>query len=279
MNSTVTTFEEERQAHRARYEALRLAGQGEVARALPPASDRRLAHSLPPSDVSRREQLPGGWYWTTRLARGDALRIVDSAGASPVALLAWCVADPSERIHLADTMKVQWSATLCKGRIIYTDMGRVALSIIEDSSGAHDALVGPTTAASMRSALGEGVWRNSRDNFLAASAKLGLSRRDIPPCLSLFAPVSVDVQGRFVWTENRRRPGDFVDLRAEMDLWVVLSNAGHPLNPKLSACPPAVELLLHKPTASASELCRHASPEAERAFEFTERHLGQESTS
>jgi uncharacterized protein YcgI (DUF1989 family) len=88
-------------------------------------------------------------------------------------------------------MKVQWSTGLRRGRILYTEMGRVAFSIIEDTSGAHDPLVGPTTKASMSAALGPGALRNSRDNFLAAAAKLGLSRRDVPACGSFFAPVDV----------------------------------------------------------------------------------------
>jgi hypothetical protein len=52
----------ERQAHRARYEALRIEGQGATARALPPLTDRR--HALPESAVLHRERLPGGWYWS-----------------------------------------------------------------------------------------------------------------------------------------------------------------------------------------------------------------------
>ena len=261
------------QVHRARYDALRAAGQGETARALPSATDRHQA--LAAHTVRHREILPGGWYWTTRLERGDALRIVNTAGNSTVSLIAWCVADPSERLNLADTVKVQWSVGLCKGRILYTDMGRVALSIIEDTSGAHDTLVGPTTQASMAAALGDGAGRNSRDNFLAAAAKLGLSRRDVPTCMSFHAPVGVDADGRFVWQAKRRAPGDFVDLRAEMDLWVVLSNAGHPLDPALAAVPDPVEVLRHIPPPAVDDPCRHASAEAERAFEFTERHVGR----
>jgi urea carboxylase-associated protein 2 len=262
----------ERQAHRARYEALRAAGQGESARALPPLTER--GHTLPDHLVLHREHLPGGWYWTTRLARGEALRIVNTAGTSAISMIAWCEADLSERLNTADTMKVQWSTGLRKGRILYTEMGRVALSIIEDTSGAHDPLVGPTTQASMASALGAGVARNSRDNFLAAAAKLGLSRRDVPLCVNFFAPVGIAEDGRFVWRSGQRAPGDFVDLRAEMDLWVVLSNAGHPLDPALCALPEPIDVLrFSAPPPDNNDLCRHACIEAEHAFALTERHV------
>ncbi|WP_315828517.1 MULTISPECIES: DUF1989 domain-containing protein [unclassified Bradyrhizobium] len=46
--------------------------------------------------------------------------------------------DCCERINCADTVKVQWSAALSKGRMILSDMGRVLLSVIEYTTGAHD---------------------------------------------------------------------------------------------------------------------------------------------
>jgi uncharacterized protein len=271
MTSPHDTAQAERDAHRARYEQLRIAGQGAAKQALPPTD--RSQELLAPA-LRHREEVPGGWYHATRLTRGEALRIVNTTGTSAVSLLAWSVADTSERLHLMDTMKIQWSISLCKGRILYTDMGRVALSIVEDTSGAHDALVGPTTLASMQAVFGPGAWRNSRDNFLAATAKLGLSRRDIHPCINFFAPVSVDAHGRFVWDAGQRTAGDFVDLRAEMDLWIIVSNAGHPLDPALTVAPGPIDLMRFAVSPPrVDDICRLGSPEATRAFDFTERHV------
>lgn len=268
----------QRQLHRERYEALRAAGQGLTAHAMPPATARH--HTIPVNDVLHHEKIPGGWYYTIRLARGSALRLINTSGTSSVALMAWCAADTSERLNLVDTMKVQWSIALRKGRVVYTDMGRIAFSIIEDTSGAHDALAGCTTEASNAITLSAGVARNSRDNFLIAASKLGLSRRDVAGCATFFAPVGVDAQGKLVWkgdqTGLQRTPGDFVDLRAEMDMLVVLSNAGHPLDPTPSAVPAEVEVLHFVPTApDAHDPCYLAGVEAARAFGYTKRHVEQ----
>jgi uncharacterized protein YcgI (DUF1989 family) len=157
-----------------------------------------------------------------------------------------------------------------KGRVILSDMGRVMLSLVEDTSGAHDLLVGGSTPATFGTAA-----RNTHENFLAAASKVGLGIRDIPPCVTFFAPASPDDAGRFVWHGSRKRPGDFADLRAEMNLIVVASNCAHPLNP---ARPPAsgpVTLVKHRAQpAPADDLCRTASPEAVRAFAFTDRLFG-----
>ncbi len=257
-------------ANRRRYEELRLAGQDATPKALPAATALDGA-PIAPQAVINREEVPPGWYDTVRLRRGEALRIIDPLGVSSVSLIGWCEYDPSERINCADTAKVQWSAALSKGRVILSDMGRVFLSLIEDTSGAHDLLMGGSTPASALAAYGE-VSRNTHENFLAAASKLGLGLRDIPPCVSFFAPVSVDAAGRFVWNAARKRPGDFVDLRAETDLVLVLSNCLHPLDPARPAAGGPITLVRHRaPPAAADDPCRTTSPEIVRAFQFTDR--------
>ena len=155
---------------------------------------------------------------------------------------------------------------MCQGRVTLSDMGRVFFSLIEDTSGAHDLLAGGSTAASTLAAFGEAA-RNSHDNFLAAASKLGLGLRDIPPCVSFFAPVSVDAAGRFVWDGRRKRSGDFVDLRAEVDLVLVLSNCPHPLDPARPGGVGPVALVRHRaPLAAADDPCRTRSPEIVRAL-------------
>src|SRR5436305_1713237 len=80
-------------------------------------------------------------------------------------------------------------------------------------------------------AAGQGATLNTHVNCLAAAAKIGLGLRDIPPCATFFAPVSVDPNGRLVWNGARKQAGDFVDLRAEMNLVLAVSNCAHPLDP------------------------------------------------
>ncbi len=258
------------EANRRRYEELRAAGQELTPKGLrePTALD---GAPISPDAVLHREHVPPGWYAPMRLRRGEGLRIVDDTGRSSVSLIGWREEDTSERINCADTVKVQWSAVIAKGRVILSDMGRVCLSLIEDTSGAHDVLVGGSTPASTHAAFGAPA-RNTQENFLAAASKLGLDVRDIPPCVTFFAPVSLDDAGRFRWQEGRKRPGDFVDLRAEMNLIVVASNCPHPLDPARPAASGSVTLIKHRlAVAAADDPCRTGSPEATRAFAFTDR--------
>lgn len=258
------------EANRRRYEELRAAGQEATPKGLPEPTARDGAPIAADAVISR-EQVPPGWYATVRLRRGEVLRIIDDLGVSSVSLIGWRAEDMSERINCADTVKVQWSAAIAKGRVILSDMGRVLLAVIEDTSGAHDLLVGGSTPDSTTAAYGAPA-RNTHDNFLAAAAKIGLSLRDIPSCATFFAPVSVDPTGRFVWNGERKHSGDFVDLRAEMNLVLAVSNCAHPLDP---AQPPAtrpITLIRHRaPPPAPDDPCRTSSPEAARAFAFTDR--------
>jgi len=258
------------EANRRRYEQLRAAGQELTPNELPEPTALDAA-PISPHAVILCEQVPAGWYATLHLRRSEGLRIIDETGRSSVSLIGWRAEDTSERINCADTVKVQWSAALSKGRVIFSDMGRVMLSLVEDSSGAHDLLVGGSTPASTLATFGT-VMRNTQENFIAAASKVGLDIRDIPPCVTFFAPVSLDDAGRFAWNASRKRSGDFVDLRAEMNQVVVVSNCAHPLDPARPVASGPVTVMKHRARlAPADDLCRTASPEAARAFAFTDR--------
>ncbi len=246
---------------RRRYDELK--ANGEAPKTLPGPSPR----PAPARHVFARETIPAGWYATMTVWAGETIRIATGAEPSAVALLAWRRDDPSERLNTADTVKVQWTSALEKGRVVFSDMGRVMLSIVEDSCGCHDALLGGSTAASNAKCYGDRL-RNTRDNFLLAAMKLGLDARDIPPCLTLFAPVRVDALGRFVWHEDRRHGGDYVELRAEMDLLLALSNCPHPLDPTPRYAAASVEVLrIESPEPSLDDLCRTATDEARRGID------------
>lgn len=257
--------------NRQRYLELKSAGQA-PSRPLPPLSPRDLA--IDPARIRRRETIPGGWYSVARLQRGEALRVFNPEATHGVSVFAWNALDPSERYNAGDTVKVQWNAALRKGRLLLSDMGRVLLSLIEDSCGAHDTLLGGSTPASNAERYGDASLRNTRDNFVLAAGKLGLDGRDVGPYATFFAPVGVDAQGHFGWQHGRVQRGDFVDLRAEMPLWVAISNCPHPLAPGPWVAH-SIELIhWSAPSPPVDDFCRYGSAEAIRAFENTDALMG-----
>lgn len=255
--------------NRSRYQQLKAAGQGSQ-HPLPEATSRA-ATPIDASKILHREVIPGGWYWSTRVERGQALRLLNPLATAGVSVMIWNADDTSERYNAGDTVKVQWTAELRKGRVLFSDMGRVLASITEDTCGRHDTLVGSSTTLSNLEKYRDASLRNSRDNLMLAAGKYGLTRRDLAPCITFFAPVSTDTQGRFVWNEGVLQNGDFVDLRAEMNLLIAVSNCPHPLAPGATYAPSDVEAIVWQAVpAQADDLCRSLSAEAKRGFENTD---------
>lgn len=247
-------------ADRARYEAHQRRGLEFAPKALPGLSARPAPAA---AGVTQDETIPGGWYGTLRLAKGERLRLAIGGPGSSVALACWSALDTSERLNLPDTVKVQWTTEMRKGRVLFSDMGRVLFSITEDSCGAHDALTG----GSGPQGAGTPKERNTRENMVLAAAKLGLDRRDLPALFTLFAPVRVDAEGRFQWRGAMLHGDDWVELRAEMDLLLALSNTRHPLDPATGDLPAVQVQRLAAEGVPADDLCRTATAEAIRGFE------------
>ena len=240
-------------------------------RSRPAAANEKNPDPIPASAIHHEETIPGGWYWTATLRRGQSLRIVNDMATPGVSFLAWNADDPTERYNAGDTVKIQWHAALTKGRVLFSDMGRILASITDDTSGAHDALAGGSTAATNAARYGAAPTRNSRDNFVLAAGKHGLGRRDIPPCITFFAPVRTDPSGGLTWQDGLVKPGDYIDLRAEMNLLVALSNCPHPLAPAPNWAPQPIRAIIwnSKPPGPA-DFCRTATDETVRGFENTD---------
>ena len=250
-------------ADRARYEEHQRKGLQNAPKALPGPS---AVPAAPIGDPIHIETIPGGWYWSTSLKAGESIRIAQEQGPSAVSMIAWSAADTSERLNLPDTVKVQWTTAIAKGRVLFTDMGRVLFSVTEAASTAHDGLVGGATAAS-NAAKYNGDYRNTRDNFILVAGKLGLDRRDIPSAMTFFAPLRVDADGKFTWREELRIADDYVDLRAELDLIAAFSNCPHPLDPNPDYAPRPVTVTRFRAPIAADDLCRTATAEAVRGYE------------
>jgi urea carboxylase-associated protein 2 len=251
--------------HRARYEALKAQARAkpETASAASPVID--------PATILTQETIAGGWYWSVRVARGKVLRLVNTAGNPGVSALIWNADDTSERYNAGDTVKLQWTTRLSRGRVLFSDMGRVLCSITTDSFGGSDTILGGSTPATNARAFGDASLRNSRDNFLLAAGKLGLRRSDVPPAITFFAEIGTDDDGRFHW-EGGAAPGAAVDLRAEMNLLVAISNCPHPLAPEKIFAPGPIEAIIWQGSPpAADDLCRTFAEEAVRGFENTDR--------
>jgi len=217
----------------------------------------------------------GGWNFSRIVRRGRTLRLTDVEGGANVSALFYNAANFSERYDMGDTLKIQHISSLFKHACIYSDMGRVLMSVTGETLGAHDVICGTTYAEDIRARFGEksyqqarnDFYRNGFDSLVVELAKHGMTKRDLTETVNFFSKVTVDGEGNLAYMEGASKAGSFVDLRAEMDTLVVLDTGMHPLNPSREYLrrPQKITLLATAP-AAADDPCRHFCPENERGF-------------
>ncbi len=251
------------EAAKTRYYALKQKGQEAGEKAPLP----RNADTI--TDTVLTDTLPGGSYWHGRIARGRTLRLTNTNATQGVAVLLYNAHDISERFNAGDTVKVQWSARLGHGNLLLSAMGRALATITDDRCGYHDAITGHSTKASNAARYGADHYhRNAQDAFILAAMKYGMNERDVCPSISFFAPVSTGDDEQFFWEDGKLAPGQFVDLRAEMDLIALVANCPHPMAPGAAYDPKPIDIAVWQSgAATPGDPFVTATEEAARAFD------------
>ncbi|MGO4713808.1 urea amidolyase associated protein UAAP2 [Bradyrhizobium sp. 2TAF24] len=195
-------------------------------------------------------EIPARAPWSAVIRRGQRLRIIDSHGQQAVDTLFYNAADPQERYSGQDTLRAQGSAYVSTGTRIVSNEGRTMLHMVADSCGLHDTSAGACSCESNTVRFGHHTryLHACRENFLIEAAKHGLSKRDIVPNLNFFMNVPIDPQGNFTVVDGVSRPGDHVELLAEMDVLCLISNCPQINNPCNGFFPTPVRVVVYETT-------------------------------
>lgn len=227
-------------------------------------------------DILFEETIDGGKHWSLVVKRGICLRLIDQQGGANVGMLFYNPLNLLERYNAPDTLKCQHTFKLSRGHCLYSDMGRIFCSIIDDSVGWHDTVCGNTTREMVAARWGikryqeyRNDWTvNGYDSFLIEAGKYGLGRRDLAANVNWFSKVAAQEDGAMVFDPDNSKAGDHVDLRFEMDTLVLFHTCPHPLDPA-AAYPrrPITYQLFQAAPVTADDYCRTFRPENERGFE------------
>ena len=122
------------------------------------------------------------------------------------------------------------------------------LTLVADTCGRHDTLGGACAAESntVRYALQKKFMHNCRDNYLLAlqNADVGLGKRDLVPNINFFMNVPVTADGQLTFADGISAPGKYVELRAEIDVHMLVSNCPQLNNPCNAYHPTPVEFVI-----------------------------------
>ncbi len=191
--------------------------------------------------------LAAGECWSGIVETGHVLRLVDLEGQQAIDFLCYSAADPSERYNAADTMKIAGKLFIEKGTRLFSDMGNVFFTVIEDTCGKHDTIGGCCSRESNRVRYGAPEGPNCRDNFLRALAPHGLGKKDIVANINFFMFVPIGPTGEMGIAPGASKAGDHIDLRAEMRTLVAISNCPQRHNPANGFNPTPIRLTVRAP--------------------------------
>lgn len=196
-----------------------------------------------------RKVVPAGQYWIDVVRKGETFRILDLEGNQAVDTLFFNADDPAEHYSASDTIREQGNIYLSVSTTLMSDLCRPMLTITADTVGRHDTLGGAcsTESNTVRYALEKKSMHACRDSFLLAVAendRFGLSKRDIAHNINFFMNVPVTPDGKLEFAGGLSAPDKYVEMVAEMNVIVLISNCPQLNNPCNAYNPTPIEVMI-----------------------------------
>ncbi|WP_066723874.1 urea amidolyase associated protein UAAP2 [Sphingomonas pituitosa] len=196
--------------------------------------------------VIHDETVPARAPWLHRVKAGETLRVVDLEGNQAVDFLLYATHDDAERYSAQDTIAAQANIFLRTGSVLRSNEGRPMMTITATAVEYHDTIGGACSCESNTLRYGHHTKAQHAcvDNFLEANLRDGRGKRDIVSNVNFFMNVPVEADGALGIVDGISAPGLTVDLRAEMDVTVVVSNCPQINNPCNGFNPTPVRMIV-----------------------------------
>lgn len=202
--------------------------------------------------VVRDEVVRARAPWSGIVRAGQVLSIVDLLGNQVVDCLLYVADDPVERYSAPDTIAAQRNVFIVEGSVLKTTEGRDLMTVMSTNCARHDTLGGACSKESNSLRYG---WHTTNqhacvENFVSEHLKWGMGKRDIQSNLNWFMNVPVDSDGSLGIVDGISAPGLQVELRAELDTLVIISNCPQINNPCNGFDPTPVRIMISDPAAT-----------------------------
>jgi urea carboxylase-associated protein 1 len=201
------------------------------------------------ANATSRDIVDSGDYYIGTVKAGQTLRILDIEGNQAADTLFFNQHNPSERYSAMDTLREQGNVYLTTGSELRSNHNNIMLEIMADTCGRHDTLGGAcaTESNTVRYDLEKRCMHACRDSWMLAIAEhpeYGISKRDISHNINFFMNVPVTSEGGLTFEDGISAPGKYVEMKATMDIVVLISNCPQLNNPCNGYNPTPVEYLV-----------------------------------
>ncbi|TVR69723.1 MAG: urea carboxylase-associated family protein [Sphaerobacteraceae bacterium] len=173
------------------------------------------------SRIPKRSTLVRPEFPTAFLLReGDFLQITDVQSKQVATMVAFNQHDPEECLSTSHTRSGNNSLVLINEMVVYSNRHNPMMVLLEDTCGRHDILYPACDAQSYISDYGIENHANCRDGLHQVLKSRGINYDDIPDPVNWFMNVGLRQRGRFEVREPLSERGDYVLVRATMDMIV-----------------------------------------------------------
>lgn len=205
--------------------------------------------NLNPENAVKRDVIGSGDYWIGKVKKGQTFRILDLEGNQAADILFYNADLPEERYSAMDTIREQGNVYLTTGSKLRTNENNVMLEIVADTCGRHDTLGGAcaTESNTVRYDLEKRTMHACRDSWMLAVNKhpeFGISKRDIAHNINFFMNVPITEEGGLTFEDGISGAGKYVELKAEMNVTVLISNCPQLNNPCNGYNPTPIEFIV-----------------------------------
>jgi hypothetical protein len=209
------------------------------------------AEDVEPAGVVLDEVVPAREPWSHVVRAGQTLRIIDLEGNQAVDCLLYRADDHTERYSAPDTIVAQGNVFLVVGTVLRSTEGRALMTITGSAVARHDTVGGACSRESNTLRYGHHTYGQHAcvENFVYEHLRHGLAKRDIQSNINWFMNVPVEADGTLGIVDGISAPGLWVDLRAETDVLVVVSNCPQINNPCNGFDPTPVRMVVTGPDA------------------------------
>ncbi|KAH7494215.1 hypothetical protein FOMA001_g2090 [Fusarium oxysporum f. sp. matthiolae] len=172
-------------------------------------------------------QLPARQGVAVLVKQGQSLQVINTHGKQVIDLWAFNSKDSHDYLSTSHTRAMLSSISLRKGSNLYSSRRKPILTLVDDTTpGIHDLLFPACDAERYRQLGAMGCHDSCHDNMHKALREFPeIKVRDdwVPDPLNLFMNVAVDHHGGIDIRAPTSDKGQYVILRAEADLVVVMS--------------------------------------------------------
>lgn len=152
---------------------------------------------------------------------GQILRITDPQGEQVSDLMAFARHDPEEWLSSGRSIDYANTIYLTSGHTLYSNRSKPMFTILEDKVGRHDFLLTPCSPETFQIIYNNHAHHPSCfENLCKGLAPFGIKPDRIPTTFNIFMNVIIGNDGELTIAPPRSKAGDYLDLRAEMDLIV-----------------------------------------------------------